>query len=156
MGSSASADLWYGIYVSEEDYEFPWSEHDSIEAWWRELNGYKPPFKRYSNEEGEPLNDGTPDADQVTKYYAVRREWDERNPIPVKPVNTGINDFRMISIAVPGAVHGGGGDCDATELDLTKLVISPDALDKFNEFVKMYLPDLMENKLAWYLSAYYG
>ena len=51
MGCSASCAIVFGL-LFEEGYQFPWIDDDDgsgdLEEWWREQNGYVPPFEPYA------------------------------------------------------------------------------------------------------------
>lgn len=83
MGMDAKCDIAYGFVV--EEGELPWrcKEYDyDIDDWWRETQGYKPPFQLF-DDEGNWLPGMEAEKAKQDEYYAHRHNWDDANPCPI-------------------------------------------------------------------------
>lgn len=156
MGTSTDGQICFGV-MFEEDYEFPWNAEqydDDIEAWWRDVHGYKNPAPNPFTEEGE-YNDGFSSGDpRVSEYFDRQRDWMKKNPVPVTEVNYCSGDCPMIIIAVPSTVK--------TNNRGYPLEFSPSLLTVRVKEVKMLRDFCTKYGLAedctpkWWLSSYWG
>lgn len=157
MGVSTDGQLCYG--ANFEEASFPWDDESKyegdIEAWWRDVNGYKRPFELY-DESGEYIDGVEPDKSKISEYYNHSSEWDKENPLPVSLVNGCSVDYPTWILAVPGteetASRGYPQKLGDMPLDLT---VPLDKLKAFIEFLEEHLEYNREN-CGWWLSSYYG
>jgi hypothetical protein len=142
MTTSTDGQICFGV-LFEEGYEFPWDEdpwNGNSEAWWRDVNGYKPPFEMY-NADGDYLGGVRPSQEKIDAYYAHRREWNKAHaPLPVEEVNVCSGDYPIYILAVPGTVKTAGRGYPV-EIGVTDLAVKIDAADAF---------------ATWYLSSFWG
>jgi hypothetical protein len=114
MGVSTNGVICYGIKF-EEGQEFPWDAEPwegAVQEWWRDVNGYKPPFELYDQHgnyhpsikvvPGRYPSDTKPEDESLTeRYYAPQRAWDEAHPVPVELENYCSDDCPMYILSVP-------------------------------------------------------
>ena len=103
MSQSTDGQICFGI-AFPEGFEFPWG--DDSEKWWRTINGYKPPFKLYTDDNEDYLDElGNVTRERPEKridaYYEAQRRWDAKHPFPVLLVNYCSGDYPMWILAVP-------------------------------------------------------
>lgn len=156
MSVSTDGQICFGI-LFEEDTEFPWDiEHDGdIEAWWRSVNGYEPPFELYTSEGGY-VNGVKPSADKITEYYAIQRKFMEEHPLPVEVVNYCSGDYPMYILAIPQSYKRNSRGYPE-EIDFTQLMECEKYKEELINFCTNF--DIIEGADAdpkWYLSSYWG
>lgn len=153
MGQSTNAQLCYGI-AFDEDIEFPWWSDErfdrEIEAWWRELLGYKPSFELYGDD-GDYLGGIEPSKEQIKAYYAERDLFDKDHPsLPVEVVSHCSCEYPMYILAVPGTLktaHRG----DPMIVTPANLFVLPDAIDALIAFCNAH--GIEVSPPEWYLSS---
>lgn len=155
MSVSTDGQICFGI-LFEESFEFPWdlSPWDGeYEDWWRDMNGYEPPFNLYDSR-GNYLDGIEPSKDRIHEYYAARREFDKARPFPVELVNVCSCDFPIYILAAPGTfIYAARGY--PKELGVTDLAVKTTNVDALYAFCKKYGIET-EASAKWYLSGYWG
>jgi hypothetical protein len=151
MGTSTDGLIFFG-WAFDEGHEFPWSEQDEDdpEEWWRNINGYKPPFQLY-DERGEYPNGEMPTDAQLKTYYDLQRCWDQQHPLPFELVNYCYHDNPMWALAVPRSVlraHRG------FPLSFDPQRLSADATG-LRQFCEKHGIELA-GEPQWYLASYWG
>lgn len=155
MSVSTDGQINYGIPF-EEGFEFPWDDESGetgIEDWWMEANGYKPPFQPFTSE-GDYAPGFSKDDPRIDEYFKHRREWLEKNPVPVEDVNYCSGDCPMILLAVPGL----GLSCSRgypEAFDPQSLVATEEQRAMLLEFCKRWGIETDEEP-KWYLTSYWG
>lgn len=150
MGCNARAEIRYG-YPCAEDAELPWGE--DIEGWWREINGYKPPFELYTDE-GEYIGGKKPNENLIDKYYEHQHKWEEENPLPVMLCFTGSHDYPQTFIALPDA----GSETEwghFLNINDDCMAQKPDRHEVLEKFISDYEIET-DGEPGWYLFAFYG
>lgn len=111
MGVSTDGFICFGLKF-DEDVEFPWSEQDSLESWWKDVNGYQNPFELYGSDGnylphvklvGDRFN-LRPTDDVWDAFYGPMLAWEKANPLPIELVNYCSGDCPMWIIALPDTV----------------------------------------------------
>jgi hypothetical protein len=153
VGTTTDGEINFGI-VFEEGFEFPWSEEDGIDAWWREVNGYARPFELY-DDKGGYLNGVKPDEDKLHEYYRHGNEWDAANPLPVAEVNYCSGNCPMYMLAVPGSnLTSNRGYPKA--FDPAELKVAPEQVQSLLDFCERYGIKGEDMEPRWYLTSYWG
>ena len=155
MGISTDGQICYGV-LFEDDYEFPWDAEEyggDIEAWWRAVNGYQPPFELYDSD-GNYLDGIEPPQMRIDAYFGARHEWDEQHAVPVARVNACSGDHPLYIVAVPSTVRKAYRGWPET-FNPTDLQVDSTAVDELCEFCDKY-GLAYQGEPAWYLSSYYG
>jgi hypothetical protein len=152
MGVSTDGQICFGILLPDEE-NLPWGEED-CKKWWREVNGYTPPFQIY-DKYGDYIDGQKPKENIIDEYYKHQREWENLHPLPVELVNVCSGDYPMYIVAVPSSVSSARrGYPEAFNPDACK--VSENEITSLIEFVRKYFPDLQFNNPQWYLSSYWG
>lgn len=152
MGVSTDGKISYGIEFPEGFY-FPWVDHDDIEDWWLDVNGYKPPFEIY-DEEGEYIGGVRPSDETIKAYFESRRIFHEKHPLPVELVNTCSYDYPMYILALKGTVMTANRGFPKT-FDPASLTKGEDP-NRLIEFCRTHNIDTGDKQPAWYLSSFWG
>jgi hypothetical protein len=152
MGMDVSAVICYGMEF-EEGYEFPWSDIDDIDTWWREELGFK--HKKNIWKDGESgYIDGVTE-EEKDFYYQEIRDFDQANPCPVTAVYCGSMDGCYSTVvAVPEPMIRGSWN-GATKFDPNEFNIPSDVLYKYYEFMNKYFEDIFEGG-KWLLTCSLG
>ena len=155
MGTLTDGIICFGIAL-EEGTELPWENEKydcEIEAWWREITGFKDEWNPWT-EDGEYQEGVESDDPRFERYFEDRRDWLKTHPIPVVPVNCCSHDYPMWILAVPSSVL----ECSRgypTEFNpLDRIVSSIEARDLV-DFCTEHDID-MESGPKWYLASYWG
>lgn len=159
MGVSTDGIICFGI-AFEEGTQFPWDD-DGIESWWRNVNGYKPPFEMY-DASGNYLPTVELETDkfgqkhakkEVTElYYGHMHAWEKENPLPVELVNCCSGDCPIWILTVPAVgLHARRGYPEKLDPGSLK---TPDA-DALLAFCQKYKLEHDEPP-SWYLCSYWG
>ncbi len=154
MGVSTDEQIAYGV-AFDEGTEFPWDTgtfDGDIENWWREIKGYKPPFKLY--DDNGYIGEKRPPEKKITEYYNHRSSWDKANPIPVQLVNTCSCDYPMYMLAVRGTVKEASRGCPK-RFEPTELVVEQENREALIAFMKEHSIE-GGSEPGWYLSSYWG
>ena len=144
MSQSPTAKLCYGISFPEEDHEFPWSADDSLEDWWRKVNGYLGEYPDWN------------DRPAVAKFQEERAAFDADNPCPVEDVIHCSYDFPYYILAVPSTlrvVDWGG----TLVVDPAALTVEPEKIAALHDFCAKHgieIPE--ESDEGWLMSTIYG
>lgn len=155
MGTSTDGRISFGI-AFEEGFEFPWEAdpndfNDDIEDWWiYKIHCFKHSREVYGDGGRLP---GVTDED-VSAYWAEKREFAQKHPLPVRLVNYCSGDFPMYIIAVPSSCLNNNRGY-AVEFDPASLTVTDDeraALLKF--FTDHGIEVSSEPK--WLLTSYWG
>lgn len=163
MGVSTDGQLCYGIPFPE-GFEFPWGGK-SESTWWREVNGYKPPFMLY-DEDGDYLNGNKPTEDLIDKYYDHQHAWEKANPLPIELVNYCSGDYPMYMIAVKGSLTNNSRGF-AQKINPAELVVTDEQKQILLDFIEKYIKGSVEEydeewsekiklEADWYLTSYWG
>lgn len=150
MGVSTNGQICYGV-LFEEGFEFPWD--GDIEKWWREMQGYKPPFELY-DDAGEYVGGQKPPENKIEDWHSHRREFDKAHPVPVDLVNVCSGDCPIYILAIPEYVYSARRGYPEA-FDPTKLLIDPVKEAQ----LLMFIGDHIGNEHyapKWYLSSYWG
>jgi hypothetical protein len=178
MGQSTDGQLCYGIQF-HEGFEFPWENYGE-EEWWREVNGYKPPFQLYSDDNESGYAPGiktknglygrveVEDEKLVDSYYEHQHEWDEKNPIPVELVNYCSGECAMYIIALKESFKSANRGFPEV-INPEELKVTEEQKQKLLDFCNKYLAEVIEEynsdeyneekivlEPKWYLSSYWG
>lgn len=155
MGVSTNAEINYGI-VFDEGFEFPWDDDKydcDIWEWWRDVNGYKPLFKPYSDDGGYAPGFSKDDP-RIDEYYEHMNKWDEENPIGVKLVNYCSDDCPIYMLAIEKAgilAHRG-----EPALFVPSELLGAKAMSAWlTEFCAKWGIET-EQEPGWYLTSYWG
>lgn len=153
MGMSADAVLCYGMEF-EEGYEFPWSDIDDIDTWWREELGFKHKKYIWKDDESDYLDGIT--EEEKDFYYQEIRDFDKANPCPVELVFCGsmASDCYSTVIAAPKPMVRGSWD-GATQFHPDEFKVRPEVLQKYYEFMNKYFEDVFEGG-KWLLTVNWG
>jgi hypothetical protein len=151
MGTSSDGCICLGV-MYDEDHEFLWDNYEQPVDWWREHEGYKPPFELYDSD-GAWLNGIEPSTEQCREYYDHRDQWDKDNPIPFDMHNYHSDDCTMFIMAVPGtnkvALHGYPSELNSSNT----FNVDIGNLERFFNFcTALNLP----REPKWYLYSYWG
>lgn len=151
MGYDAEARICYGISF-DDDYEFPWEQYCEDE-WWRQVGGFTPTKRCYS-EEGRTLPGIT--EEDIDLYFEERRAWDKANPMPFELIRHGSDEYTLYIIAVKGTeIDTEWGD--ALKIRPDNMRIPYNGLGKLVDFCEKYGIEFdAEKDVGWWLSAYYG
>lgn len=158
MGISTDGQICFGIKF-EEDFEFPWTNLDSdkdmdIEIWWRNINGFENLFKLWNDEGTEYEGGERPPEIDITLYYDHKRNWIEKNPIPLIEVNYCSGDCKMIILAIPESFRYASRGY-AKEITGLNLSFNTNWSSILTEFCSKY--NIEKGSSAnWYLSSYWG
>lgn len=164
MGVSTNGQLCYGIPFPE-GFEFPWGKN-SEEEWWREVNGYKPPFMLYG-EDGDYLNGNKPPEALIDQYYKHQRDWEEANPLPIELVNYCSGDYPMYMIAVKGSMTNNSRGF-AQAINPAELVVTDEQKQVLLDFIEKHMKEKIDEhnedeyndkvtlEPQWYLSSYWS
>lgn len=156
MGVSTDGIIGYGV-VFDEDYEFPWDaeKYDGdIEEWWMVQTNYEPPFCPYTDDGGDYKPGINSESPEVSVWHTSRRDWIERNPVPVELVNYCSGDYPMIAVCVPGSVISCRRGCPLA-FDTRDLKVTTDQHNDLEFFLDEYglVPD---EGAQWYLMSFWG
>lgn len=152
MGQSTDGQICYG-FKFDEGHEFPWDEHDDIEAWWLDIvHGYKPPFEMYTPEGNYVGGKRWPD-EKINEYYVHRNKFEESlPPLPVKLVNYCSGDYPMYILAVPQSYkEANRGSPEA--FDPSELVVTEHQQAALWDFCKTH--GIEHDEPRWWLSSYW-
>jgi hypothetical protein len=164
MGVSTDGQLCYGIPFPE-GFELPWGDV-SEDEWWRQTNGYKPPFMLY-NEEGEHLSGVKPPEALFDQYYEHQHEWDKANPFPVEIVNYCSCDSPMYMVAIKGSLKKNNRGF-AEEINPSELTVTDEQKQVLLDFIEKYMKEKIDEhnedeydekvelEPKWYLTSYWG
>lgn len=146
MGVSTDGQIHYGV-VFEEYFEFPWDNPEfegDAEDWWIKKTGWK--------WEGN--------TDPRTKaYFDSYFKWKKDHPLPVEIVNYQSGEAPAYLLAVPGtglvARRGYPERFDPKQLSE---MIDTNKLSTFMFFVRYHIGEeyIIDGKLGWYLTSYWG
>lgn len=151
MSVSTDGQICFGN-VYEEDFEFPWENHD-IESWWRKECGFKPSVELY-DESGEYVNGVKPSQDVIDAYYKEHRDFDLAHVLPVELVNYCSGEFPMWIIAVPSSCRSNNRGY-AERFEPGDLTVTKDEIATLRDFCIKY--DLIPSEDAgWYLTSCWG
>lgn len=153
MGVSTDGEISYGIPF-EEGFYFPWVEHDDIDDWWLEVNGWKPPVEIF-DDTGNYAGGVQPSNENISAYYASRRAFQEAHPLPVELVNvcSGSHPIYILALIGTGLVaHRGYPKL----FDPASLVVTDEQRNTLIDFCKKYDIDTNGVQPGWYLSSYWG
>jgi hypothetical protein len=151
MGSSAKATICCGI-ILEDNREYPWSNDEDIESWWLEkICKYVPPFKIF-DENGNYLNKVIPTPKQLEEYFDHKRDFKNKNPLPVKIIYSGSdNDLEKI-LSVLDTEQWTSWE---SPIKISIVLLNSEKLYLFKRFCKTYL-NIDDVEPKWLLSAFYG
>ncbi len=165
MSVSTNAEISFGI-LFDEDHEFPWDDEKydtDMAEWWRDINGYKPPFELF-DERGEyaagiPLTKdqyGRKEApkEMVSAYFDHRHEWEKAHPLPVELVNVCSGGYPTYILAIEGSVTTAYRG-SPKEISAAMLVASDEAAGVLISFCKKYGIEGGDGP-KWWLSSYWG
>lgn len=153
MGRSTDGQLSYGC-VFEEGFEFPWDDEKydgDIDEWWRDVNGFVNPVDCPYDEEGNYKPGINGDSPEIDEYYDARREWLNKNPIPIEVVNYCSGDYPMYLLASKSVKASRGGP---TMLDQDFMQDAVAAHDQLTDFLTTYNIDYDPSQVGWWLSSY--
>lgn len=155
MSVSTDGQICFGIALGE-GIELPWEDEDGdgyIESWWRDVQGYKPPFEMY-NDRGSYIGGVTPSEEKHREYYDHQYAFEKTHPLPVELVNYCSGDYPIYILAVPDSVKCAGRGYpklfDPAELTVTKAEV-----DALLEFCADYGIEY-DGEPQWWLSSYWG
>lgn len=146
MGTSTNGQLCFGICF-EEDYEFPWKDFDDIQDWWKEINGYKNPFRLF-DEEGRSVSRKEED-----DYFEFSEKWEKDNPLLFEVVNYCSFDYPMCILAVSSTIRTALRGYPQ-KLDVEDLTVSEEEIKALTDFCQEY--GLKGDGPNWWLSSYWG
>lgn len=153
MGMSADAVLCYGMEF-EEGYEFPWSEIDDIDEWWRNELGFKHK-KEIWKRDGSAYLDGITEEEKKF-YYQEIHDFNEANPCPVSLVYCGSMDSGYYSTVIAATEPMIRASWEKAEpFDPEGFKISPQVLHKYYEFMNKYFEDIFEGG-KWLIACNWG
>lgn len=140
MGISSDGEIAFGIDLGEEgEVTLPWSDHEEIEDWWAEANGFLITHP-------EPNSD---DDAGWERWFDARAVFLAENPLPVQLVLHCSYECPMYVLAVPGtnvsASRGYPVEIKLTEPDPQPLL----------DFCKEHGIEV-DTKPAWLLFSVYG
>jgi hypothetical protein len=149
MGVSTDGLLLYG-WLLEEYYEFPWGAKD-VDDWWREANGYKPPFELF-DERGEYIGGRRPAQSRIDEYFDPRYKWDAAHPMPFTVENYCSDDYPMYAIVIKSirAYRGSPVEIGAHDLETDK-----EAVERTKEALSKHGLEL-EGEPKWWLAPFWG
>lgn len=162
MGVTTDGEISCGI-VFPDGYVFPWDDdiHEGdVEAWWRYVNGYEPPFEI----DWETIDRSSPEgATRVSDYFSHKRAFDEAHPLPVELVNYCYVENPMYIVAVKGTVLTANRGYPKPVPELVRDGAAEVAFTAFVEtWVKPGYEDQSEDvdeidwEPKWWLSSYWG
>jgi hypothetical protein len=155
MGVSTNGQICFGVKVVG-DTDLPWWNGDydwDIESWWREVNGYVPPFEIW-DDDGEYVND-KPSDEQFDVYFGARRAWDKEHPLSVYPVNYCSHDYPEWILAVPGTLITANRGYPVVISRESLPLIDEEAYKSLLGFCVTYGIEY-EGEPSWWLSSYWG
>lgn len=165
MGQSTDGQICYGI-AFPDGFSFPWDDH---EKWWREVNGYKHPFKLYNNDESGYIG-GVRDEKKIDAYYDHQHAWDKEHPFPVELVNYCSGDCPMYILAVKETCKNNSRGYPE-KFNPAELKVTEEQKQSLLDFCNKYLGEKIsehnndeyiseDNKIVlepeWYLTSYWG
>ena len=174
MGTTTNGQICYGI-LFDEDFEFPWSERDGIDDWWREVNGYENPCWNPFTPEGDykaeivtntrvygPVTSGygmvTSDDPRIQEYFQHQRNWDKEHPLPIELVNCCSCDCPIWILAAPASTEiarrGYPSELDLRALKVNDVAKAPGWRANLLEFCDKY--KIEHDEPRWWLSSYWG
>lgn len=120
MGQSTNGQICFGVQLADPEGGLPWlDDHDDVEAWWREHNGFVNPHQSPFTDEGEyrPEFEGTETSFGMKRsclneegkvlckrWSRAKYAWDKANPMPFEVINVCSLDYPMYALAVPGTL----------------------------------------------------
>lgn len=151
MGQSTNGQICFGVLL-EEGAQLPWGREDqSLEGWWRDLQGYRPANYLWTDEgERKP---GVSETD-ITAYFKEQRDFDAAHPCPVRLVNVCSGECPIYMIAAPSTflMAYRGDPKPFTPSDLSATLDMGYALEVFCQKHGI----AHEQPPQWYLSSYWG
>ena len=137
--------ICYGILI-EEGAEFPWDvDH---EAWWRDVNDYKPlwcPYTKYGGyKPGVKANDP-----RIKEYFNHQNDWHTENPFPITIVEYGCCEFSEVILAVTSSLIDG-----IESFHPEDLIVSKEDRDTLLNFCQRW--NIESDDPKWWLSSYRG
>jgi hypothetical protein len=155
MGISADGRLCFGVRVSEESGddvpEVPWSNHDDIEDWWREIKGFKHSFEPYDDRGNRKKGVGEA---EINRYYSEKRDWDKANPLPVEEIEAGTYEYHSKILAVPGTKKEADLG-EIVEINPAELVVPQEKIQVLLDFCQEYAVPF-EGDPGWLLCSHYS
>lgn len=160
MTTSTDGQICYGM-LFEEDFQFPWDEkhpewidfyQGDIEDWWIRLNGYKPLFQMFDENENW-FNFTRPSKEEIGRYNQHKRKYKIDNPLPVELVDYCGNEYSMYIVAIKSSVIIARRGYPVSFIP-SNLVINKQDEEFLIRFIKEYLK--IEPNLKWYLSSFWG
>lgn len=156
MGVSTDAHICYGI-LFEEGFEFPWEQDqdDSLEDWWLEINGYKPPFELF-DEHGNYLDGKEPTIEKSQEFYDHEVRFLRTHKIPINLVNCCSGNYPIYIVAIPSTVLKANRGYPIS-FDIDKLVFSMTEKQALIDFCVSYCNvtrEYCEENAKWYLASY--
>lgn len=159
MGMTSRAKLIYGVDLGDENdgVELPWNAEfieDDIDAWWRSIKGYKPPFEMF-DAAGSWLPGMESQKDKQREYYNHRYAWEAENPCPVELEWLGHPDYAAKVLTVKGSNTFESEWSEATEINLLVLSETSRMEATLQAFCAEYGITPLKGP-CWILGAYYG
>lgn len=148
MTVSTDGIICLGVDIGDE-LPFECDDED-FERWWRNHKGYQNPFELF-DETGNWIEPRASDA-KIEEYFAVRREWEKKNPIPFEMVNVCSNECPEWIIAVPGSVMRAHRGCPV-KIPSKLQFDDQKVLKRYMDFLKSH--DITEEP-SWYFASYWG
>lgn len=149
MGVSTDGELNFGI-IFEEDTEFPWEKYD-FDDWWMNECGWEPPFELYDSD-GEYIDGVRPPEEKIGEYFRAMREFESKNPAPIRLINYCSSKFPMWMIAVGQGHRASRGYPQRINPD--ELIVYPEEIEMLKDFCEKYIGEFSDP--GWYLTSYYG
>lgn len=153
MSVSTDGQICYGISF-EEDHQFPWDDekfNGDIKDWWRDVNGFKPPFELY-DKDGNYIDGVKPPQSRMDAYFDAGQKWDAAHPLPVSLVNTCSGDCPQYVLAVPSTERKANRGYPE-KFSPSDLVVADADVAKLTDFCAKYGIDFTADQLGWWLSS---
>lgn len=157
MGVSTDGIICYGMMFDEGD-EFPWDAepwNGDMNDWWRDINGYKPPFEIY-NAQGNYIDGVKPPQGKEDEYWEHRKNWDKQNPMPaIELVNYCSYDYSMYILASASTIKRCAcGYPEKLEMPDCVTIDAEEHEQLLTDFCEKY--GIETKEVWWYLASFWG
>lgn len=158
MGSSPRGILFFGVQLSRDEEDLPWDseEFDGDEdSWWRNINGFVNPVDDPFDDLGNYRPGYFQNDPRVGEYFDAQRKWEEEHPFPFELVRLGYCDEPEYALAVKGQTKEAEWS-ECVEINHDSLLPMENEAEALIAFCNAHSIEIVEEKVGWFLSSFYG